>query len=57
MTYAYLSLEETESIAAITLNRPEKHDALSQELWLNCAMPRFSTETIETGWRNARMKR
>jgi len=32
MSYQYLLSEQTDNIATITLNRPEKHNALSQGL-------------------------
>jgi enoyl-CoA hydratase/carnithine racemase len=32
MSYQYLLSEQTDGVATITLNRPEKHNALSQEL-------------------------
>src|SRR5262249_27358991 len=44
MTYEYLLIEQAERIATITLNRPEKHNALSQGL---LAELRTALDTIE----------
>ena len=35
MPYEYIGIEKEDGVAIITLNRPEKHNALSQGFWLN----------------------